>query len=312
MQQLFGLSLALTLLVSTTAVSAQETPGVETEAPAEITPPIDEETSTETNENVLPEETSADIIEEPPLFSVEEIVTALRDMENDTVFTPIAEAFEIPEQLRPIFAAHLTEIFATNEIAADFATYFVTEQGAFGATSREELAGIVRNLGIGWTQETAALGAARLPVADQRRVLEVALATLDHMEDSVCAANTRGALDPAEVAQAEIGYLSTLEPEDLEVYLALTRTALLAEISDDPPFVPMSQTDQRKAGAAYQEVFLKGIDEHPENSLVLEAVNNFDLASDHAICELTKVSLESALSIEGETGDLVVRLLSSG
>jgi hypothetical protein len=201
---------------------------------------------------------------------------------------------------------------ASDDIATGLATELATVQGLFEAPSPDDLADIARNLGAGWVHETATLGAARLPVADQRQSLELSLATLEHMNDDICAANTRGALDPVETAQAEIGYLATLEAEELDAYLALTRAALVAEVTDTPPFVPLTNREEQSAGTAYQAAFVTGIDAHPENALVLEAVENFDLAPDHAICELTKISLRAALSVEGETGDLVVRLLTSG
>lgn len=245
-------------------------------------------------------------------LSIEEIISALRNSSEIAEFEPVTSAFGIPEAFEPVFSKHFEDVFKSDEIAQDFAAGFATEQGEFEVISKEELAIIARNLGMGWINETAAFGSARLPVEDQRRMLEAGLETLKNMQDDVCAAYARGALDPVEVARAEIAYLISLPPEEIESYLALVRKAVFAEITDDPPFTPLSTNDQRKAGTVYQEAFLKAIDDHPENTLILEAVNNFDLASDHAVCELTKLSLISALAIEGEAGDLIMKLLSSG
>lgn len=260
-----------------------------------------------TSDGVHPESDAA-----LPLLSTNEIVEALRATDKNENFEPLTVAFSIPDPQKKAFSEHYTSIFASDDVANDFATYFATEQGAFEVVSRDELAIIARNLGIGWAHETAALGMARLPVENQRLSLEISLATLENMDEHLCAGYTRGALDAVEVARGEIAYLVTLPAEDLEPYLGIFRAAIVAEIADDPAFVPLPNSDQAKAGAAYQDAFVKAIEAHPENELVLEAVNNFDLASDYAVCELTKLSLQSALSVEGETGDMIVKLLTSG
>lgn len=278
----------------------------DTEAPDPDTV-IDTSEQTEAAEDPQPVEG-----DEIVTLSIEEIISALRNSSEIAEFEPITSAFGIPDALEPVFSKHFEDVFKSDEIAQDFAAGFATEQGEFEVISKEELAIIARNLGMGWINETAAFGSARLPIEDQRRMLEAGLETLKNMQDDLCAAYARGALDPVEVARGEISYLITLPPEEIESYLALVRKAVFAEITDDPPFTPLSTNDQRKAGTVYQEAFLKAIDDHPENALVLEAVNNFDLASDHAVCELTKLSLISALALEGEAGDLIVKLLSSG
>lgn len=248
----------------------------------------------------------------PILLSVEEIVGVLREVKDPASFTSLAEGFAIPDAQLSLFVDHYIQIFADDAIAADFATTFAAEQGQFEVTSRDELIEIVRTLGFGWAHETALLGVPRLPALDQRAVIEANLAMIEGMAPDVCAASTRGALDPVETVQAEIAYLSTQELSDVEAHLTRSRRALIAEIADDPPFVPLSQAELGKASQAYQEAVIAGIDAHPLKPLVLEAVENFDLAPDEAICELTKISLKAALSIEGETGDLVRRLMMSG
>lgn len=274
--------------------------------------PVEESAKTPSSDTSTSEDTLSKPDAGPLLLSINEIHDALKTTSENDNFEPITAAFSIPELQKKVFSEHYTSIFAYDDVANDFATYFATEQGAFEAVSRDELAIIARNLGIGWAHETAALGMARLPVENQRLSLEISLATLENMDEHLCAGYTRGALDAVEVARGEIAYLVTLPAEDLEPYLGIFRAAIVAEIADDPAFVPLPNSDQAKAGAAYQDAFVKAIEAHPENELVLEAVNNFDLASDYAVCELTKLSLQSALSVEGETGDMIVKLLTSG
>ena len=249
---------------------------------------------------------------EPITLTIDEIIAVLREVEDEDTFTAMAAGFAIPEDQRPLYAAHFRAIFDDNAVAADFATSFATEQGQFPVLSHEEMAVIARNLAAGWSHEIAVLGTARLEDEDRRALLQASLDQLDHMPVDICAANTRGALDPVEVLRAEVAYLATLEATEVEVHLARTRRAITAEIADDPPYRPLSESETQKAGEAYQTAFVEGIDAHPMKPLVLEAVENFDLAPDAAICELTKISLTAALSIEGETGELVLRLLTSG
>ncbi len=241
-----------------------------------------------------------------------EIEDIVRGLAEEAQFERIAEALGLTEPLKPIFAEHFRLVFSSDEVVTTFSQYFVTEQSVFDVETREELTEIALLLGAGWAQETATLGAARLAPSQQRRTLEFGLATVEAMSTEVCAANTRGALDPLEIAQVEAQVMATQDPAEVMGYLAMLRAALTAEVTDNPAFEPMSERQKSRAGQAYQDAFVAGIEAHPNRQAVLQAVENFDRAPDQAICDLTKISLQSALSIEGETGELVVRLLTSG
>ncbi len=250
--------------------------------------------------------------EGPELLSVEEIVAAVRALDTPETFARLAEGFGVPDSQRDLYAAHLGAIFADDRVAAAFATDFATEQGTYEIVSREELTEVARSLAVGWAGDTATLGVARLSPEDRRAALTDNLAVLDSMAAGPCAAGTRGALDPVEEARAEIAWLAGQDDETTEAHLARSRAAIIAEIADDPPYVPLDEAEERRAGQAYQEAVLAALDAHPLKPLVLQAVQNFDMAPDEAVCELTRLSLRAALGIEGETGDLVLRLVTSG
>jgi hypothetical protein len=251
-------------------------------------------------------------LREELLLSIPDVIAALEDLDDPAVFARLAGTLALPAAMRRPFAAHVREILASDAAVEEFAAAFAGRQESFGAQSREELADIARALGIASAHETATLGVARLPLADQRVFLGSELAALAHMGDALCAAATRGALDPVELLRAQLGYLATLETPAVEAHLAMVRTALEAELADDPPFVPLTEAETRRAGEAYQSAAMAAIEAHPLRPLALEAVTDFDTAPDEAVCLLTRLSLEAALGIEGPTGDLVVRLLTAG
>lgn len=246
------------------------------------------------------------------LLEIPEVVAALRALDDPAVYARLAETLALPEALRPAFAAHVGGIVASDAAVEEFAAAFAGRQETFGAPSREALEDIARALGIASAHETATLGIARLPLPDQRAFLAAELAALGHMGDALCAATARGALDPVELLRAQLGYLATLEPAGFEAHLALVRAALAAELADDPPFVPLTEAETRRAAGAYQAAAMAAIEADPLRPLALEAVTGFDTAPDEAVCLLTRLSLRAALGIEGETGDLVVRLLTAG
>lgn len=248
---------------------------------------------------------------DPPL-SLPEAVAALRALDDPEVADRLSAMLDLPVELRPPFAAHVRRIVASDAAVQEFAAAIAAAEESFGAGSPEERADIARALGIALAHETATLGVARLPLAEQRRFLGVELAALGHMGDELCAATTRGALDQVELLRAQLGYLATLETAAAEAYLALVRQALLSELADEPPFVPLSEAETRRASAAYQAAAMAAIEAHPLKPLVLEAVTDFETAPDEAVCLLTRLSLEAALGIAGPEGDLVVRLLTAG
>ncbi|MCX7645747.1 MAG: hypothetical protein N2Z62_10695 [Rhodobacteraceae bacterium] len=246
------------------------------------------------------------------LLAIPDVGAALRALDDPAAYARLADTLALPEAVRPAFAAHVGEIVANDAAVEEFAAAFAARQETFGAASRQALEDIARALGIASAHETATLGVARLPLADQRTFLATELAALTHMGDALCAATARGALDPVELLRAQLGYLATLEPTDFAAHLSLVRAALAAELADDPPFVPLTEAETRRAGEAYQAAAMAAIEADPLRALALEAVTGFDTAPDEAVCLLTRLSLRAALAIEGETGDLVVRLLTAG
>ncbi len=247
-----------------------------------------------------------------PLLTEGEIVDALRAIADDAVFARLADALALPEPMVPLFATHFRTLFASDAVTATFARRFAAEQEAFGAGSAADLAGIARQLGAGWTYELGAFGAARLPVAEQRRVLDLGLAALGHMGEALCAANARGALDPVETARAEFAYITTLPAAEAADLLALVRRAVLAEVTDDPPFVALTPEEERDAAETYERAVVAAIEAHPQRPLLVLAIESFDTAPDAAVCELTRTSLRAALGLEGDAADRVVRLLTAG
>jgi hypothetical protein len=307
MRLLPALSLCIMLAAAAPAAVAQEAAPV---APgpggAAVDPPQDAAEAAGTGSAEEAGEPSGQVV-----LSLPEAVAALRALDDPEVAGRLAAMLEIPGELRPVFATHVRRIVASDAAVQEFAAA-IAAADSFGARSAEERADIARALGIALAHETATLGVARLPLEDQRRFLGVELAALGHMGDELCAATTRGALDQVELLRAQLGYLATLETEAAEAYLALVRQALLAELADDPPFVPLSEAETRRAGAAYQAAAMAAIEAHPLRPLALEAVTDFETAPDAAVCLLTRLSLEAALGIEGPAGDLVVRLLTAG
>ncbi|MCU0912868.1 MAG: hypothetical protein MUE98_16610 [Rhodobacteraceae bacterium] len=225
----------------------------------------------------------------------------------------MAEAVALPEVLSDVFADHLRQLFASEPIVNAFITDFAAEQPGLGAADADELKAAARDLAPGWAHDGAVLGVARLPVEDRRRSLEMARHVLAAMpDDATCAAHTRGALEPAEVLRLELGTLAVLGAEAASEHLALVRRALLAEVVDDPPFVPMPDADARRAAAAYQEAVLAAVEADPARVAMMVVMQSFDTAEDAAVCRFAQLSLDAALSIEGEAGELVVRLLTAG
>jgi hypothetical protein len=247
------------------------------------------------------------------LLTDEEIAAAARALSDGEDFAAVAEAVALPGPLTQVFADHLRQLFAAEPIVNAFITDFAAEQPTLGATDADALKAAARDLAPGWAHDGAVLGVARLPVEDRRRSLEMARHVLAAMPDeATCAAHTRGALEPADVLRLELATLGVLGPEAAAEHLALVRRALLAEVTDDPPFVPMPDAEAERAAAAYQEAVLAAVEDDPARVAMMVVMQSFDTAEDAAICRFAQLSLDAALGIEGEAGDLVVRLLTAG
>lgn len=247
------------------------------------------------------------------LLSDEEIAAAARRLSEGEDFAAVAEAVALPEVLSEVFADHLRQIFASEPVVNAFITDFAAGQHQFGAAGPAELEAAARDLAPGWAHDGAVLGVGRLPIGDRRRALEMTRHVLAAMPDeATCAAHTRGALEPAEVLRLELAALAALGPEAAAEHLALVRRALLAEVTDDPPFEPMPDAEAGRAAAAYQEAVLAAVEADPARVAMMLVMQSFDSADDAAVCRFAQLSLDAALSIEGEAGDLVVRLLTAG
>jgi hypothetical protein len=160
-------------------------------------------------------------------------------------------------------------------------------------------------------QSKAALGIKRLNADEIRTMFEYGYKGMVELSDGDCAAlinGTGGALAESDI---ELRVANLLSDVEVRSYLHVTRKAIFGEIFDDPLFVPLGSTERQIANDVFSAEFTEALLDHPRiQALIYVDTVNFSAASDRDLCELGRLSILTALQIEGTVGDWVLKLFA--
>lgn len=164
--------------------------------------------------------------------------------------------------------------------------------------------------GAAWFQAKSVEGVRRLPVDERRRFFSMALEVTSKMNSRECAAVLRGKLDAVASGIAEIAIVQEFDLNWISTYLSITRMALIAELGKYPAFIPLTPSERRFAEEALSSKLIADLEKDPRSEFLVLGAELSPSAPDEAVCGFGLLVMNSALSLEGQVGDWVVRYLS--
>ena len=204
---------------------------------------------------------------------------------------------------------HLIELFSDDALVAALAAELSNNSFLIDGKSKDEAFLISREFGASWFQMKGIEGVGRLSVSEQRNFYKMAMAIVDRMSVSDCAATFRMNLDAVKASNIEMKIVSSLGADWASRYLALNRAAVRAEITHFPVELPLTPSERKFADEAFMNSLLELTEQHPQRDALLAAADMSESSSDEHTCAFGKIVIAAALNVRGDVGDWVIRSL---
>jgi hypothetical protein len=242
--------------------------------------------------------------------SPEELEKFLRSLTSDERFVQmLIDEQNPPARLVPVFREHLEMVYSSKVFIKALADETYEFARSIDGVDDEKAFALGREFGTALVQAKTADGIRRLPVDQQRELLSIALEVFSQMSLQQCAAAFRNQLDAVKSAQAETDALMRLSEDTVRRYLYLNRMALNAELREDPPYVPLAPSERSVAQQVFESQFIEALLAHPRSEELLRA-SDFGAAPASDVCAFGMLTIDTAVSVPGQSGDWVVRYIS--
>jgi hypothetical protein len=240
----------------------------------------------------------------------DDLIRVYSDLADNPVFIEKAlQNYKVPTKIHPLFSEHLSTLMSDSRVIEFLATETLTVLSSTEAMDKTTAEKFYRNFGITLMQSKVASGVGRLPASDQRVIYEIVMVMFSNITSEECAALVNGTLDANSLAILELQTVSTFEDEEIRKYLSILRQALIAEITDDG-ISSLAKSELEVAETVFEAAFVDAILSNEISDRLIFAANNMTHAPNEDVCNVSKLSISTALGIEGTVGDWVIRMLS--